>query len=66
MRRCGHEEVFDVLRWLDRILIRMASKFGDYTKDNAASFQWPPSFTYLPDFLFHLRRSQFLQVLNRQ
>ncbi|DBA70425.1 TPA: hypothetical protein ACH3X2_011834 [Trebouxia sp. C0005] len=62
--RCSQEDVFDVLRWIDRILIRVASKFGDFTKDNPASFRWPPSFTYLPDFLFHLRRSQFLQVFN--
>ena len=60
--RCSQEDVFDVLRWLDRILIRVAAKFGDFTKDNPASFQWPPAFTYLPDFLFHMRRSQFLQV----
>ncbi|KAL3133000.1 hypothetical protein ABBQ38_006909 [Trebouxia sp. C0009 RCD-2024] len=62
--RCSQEDVFDVLRWLDRVLIRVASKFGEYTKDDPASFRWPPSFTYLPDFLFHMRRSQFLQVFN--
>lgn len=60
--RCEQEEVFDVLRWLDRILIRIAGKFGDFQKDNPASFQWPPSFAFLPHFLFHMRRSQFLQV----
>ena len=60
--RCEQEEVFDVLRWLDRILIRIAGKFGDFQKDNPASFQWPTSFAFLPHFLFHMRRSQFLQV----
>ena len=60
--RCSQEDVFDVLRWLDRVLIRTASKFGEFNKDAPESFQWPPSFTYLPDFLFHMRRSQFLQV----
>ena len=60
--RASQEDVFDVLRWLDRILIRVAAKFGDFAKDNPASFRWPPGFTYLPDFLFHMRRSQFLQV----
>ena len=60
--RCSQEDVFDVLRWLDRVLIRAASKFGEFNKDVPESFQWPPSFTYLPDFLFHMRRSQFLQV----
>lgn len=60
--RCSQEDVFDVLRWLDRVLIRAASKFGEFNKDVPESFRWPPSFTYLPDFLFHMRRSQFLQV----
>ena len=54
----------DVLRWLDRMLIRMCQKFGDYQKDNADSFKLAEHFSIYPQFMFHLRRSQFLQVLN--
>jgi len=58
------EEAFDVLRWLDRMLIRLVAKFADYTKDDPSSFQLSPSFSLYPQFMFHLRRSHFLQVWN--
>ena len=56
------EEAFDILRWIDRMLIRLVSKFADYRKDDAASFRLSSSFSIYPQFMFHLRRSQFLQV----
>lgn len=54
----------DVLRWVDRTLIRLCQKFSDFTKDNPTSFQIFPNFSMYPQFMFHLRRSQFLQVFN--
>lgn len=54
----------DVLRWLDRMLIRLCQKFGDYHKEDANSFRFSEQFTLYPQFMFHLRRSQFLQVFN--
>merc|ERR1719305_228508 len=56
------EEAFDILRWIDRMLIRLVAKFADYRKDDAASFRLSSSFSIYPQFMFHLRRSQFLQV----
>ncbi|XP_050236190.1 protein transport protein SEC23 E [Mercurialis annua] len=58
------EEGFDATRWLDRNLIRVCSKFGDYRKDDPASFTLNPSFSLFPQFMFNLRRSQFVQVFN--
>ncbi|PRP83737.1 protein transport protein sec23 [Planoprotostelium fungivorum] len=58
------EEAFDVLRWLDRMLIRLVAKFADYTKDDPNSFQLSTNFAVYPQFMFHLRRSHFLQVWN--
>uniref|UniRef100_A0A8W8IEX7 Protein transport protein SEC23 n=1 Tax=Magallana gigas TaxID=29159 RepID=A0A8W8IEX7_MAGGI len=54
----------DVLRWLDRMLIRLCQKFGDYQKDDPNSFRFSENFSLYPQFMFHLRRSQFLQVFN--
>lgn len=54
----------DVLRWLDRMLIRLCQKFGDYHKEDPNSFRFSPNFSLYPQFMFHLRRSQFLQVFN--
>lgn len=54
----------DVLRWLDRMLIRLCQKFGEFNKDDPSSFRFSEQFTLYPQFMFHLRRSQFLQVFN--
>lgn len=54
----------DVLRWLDRMLIRLCQKFGDYHKDDSNSFRFTDNFSLYPQFMFHLRRSHFLQVFN--
>uniref|UniRef100_A0A183GAM4 Protein transport protein SEC23 n=1 Tax=Heligmosomoides polygyrus TaxID=6339 RepID=A0A183GAM4_HELPZ len=52
------------LRWLDRTLIRLCQKFGEYAKDDPNSFRLSDKFSLFPQFMFHLRRSQFLQVFN--
>jgi protein transport protein SEC23 len=64
VHRCESEEVADVMRWLDRSLIRLSSKFASYRKDDASSFRLAPEFSIYPQFMFHLRRSKFLQNFN--
>ncbi|XP_006824846.1 protein transport protein Sec23A [Saccoglossus kowalevskii] len=64
VHRAENEEGSDVLRWLDRMLIRLCQKFGDYHKDDPNSFRFSDTFSLYPQFMFHLRRSQFLQVFN--
>jgi protein transport protein SEC23 len=54
----------DVLRWVDRSLIRLAKKFADYREGDPHSFQLAPEFRIYPQFMFHLRRSQFLNYFN--
>lgn len=56
------EEDFDATRWLDRALIRLAQRFGDYRKDDPQSFNLRPELSFYPQFMFNLRRSQFVQV----
>ncbi|CAN6650916.1 protein transport protein Sec23p [Trichomonascus vanleenenianus] len=58
------EDSQDILRWTDRMLIRLCQKFADYRKDDPASFRLAQNFSMYPQFMFHLRRSQFLQVFN--
>ena len=55
-------QAFDILRWIDRMLIRLVGKFADYRKDDPASFRLSSAFSIYPQFMFHLRRSQFLQA----
>eukprot|EP01067_Filipodium_phascolosomae_P005476 Filipodium_phascolosomae@DN3557_c0_g1_i2.p1 len=58
------EDSMDVLRWIDRMLIRLASRFADYRKDEPHSFTLSPDFSVYPQFMYHLRRSHFLQTFN--
>eukprot|EP01038_Epipyxis_sp_PR26KG_P004705 gene4705-6605_t len=64
VHRCESEEIADVMRWLDRSLIRLAAKFAMYRKDDPSSFKLPAEFSIYPQFMFHLRRSKFLQSFN--
>ena len=64
--RTESEESADILRWLDRSLIRLCGKFAEYRKDDASSFRLAPNFSLFPQFMFHLRRSQFMQVRQAQ
>lgn len=54
----------DILRWIDRMLIRLCQKFADYRKDDPSTFRLSQNFSLYPQFMFHLRRSQFIQVFN--
>ncbi|XP_010531432.1 PREDICTED: protein transport protein SEC23 [Tarenaya hassleriana] len=55
---------FDPVRWIDKSLISLCSRFGDYQKGSPASFTLSPQFSIFPQFMFNLRRSQFVQVFN--
>ncbi|KAI6019045.1 hypothetical protein BKA83DRAFT_4464895 [Pisolithus microcarpus] len=54
----------NVLRWLDCMLIWLCQKFTDYRKEDPSSFRLSDNFSIYPQFMFHLWRSQFLQVFN--
>ncbi|CAI8608256.1 unnamed protein product [Vicia faba] len=58
------EAEFDPIRWLDKALINLCSRFGDFQKDTPSSFSLSPRLSIFPQFMFHLRRSQFVQVFN--
>lgn len=64
VHRTETEDPSDVMRWVDRSLIRLCNKFADYIPDDPNSFRLPPQFSLYPQFMFHLRRSQFLQLFN--
>nr|DAD19740.1 TPA_asm: hypothetical protein HUJ06_021203 [Nelumbo nucifera] len=54
----------DVIRWLDNKLIKFTSKFGDYVAEDPSSFRLPSNFSLYPQFMYYLRRSQFIEVFN--
>merc|ERR1712227_579083 len=46
------------------MLIRLVARFADYRKDDPSSFRLSPEFSIFPQFMYHLRRSNFLQTFN--
>ncbi|KAJ3531646.1 hypothetical protein NMY22_g8067 [Coprinellus aureogranulatus] len=46
----------DILRWLDRMLIRLCQKFADYREGDPTSFHLTDNFSIYPQFMFHLHR----------
>jgi len=57
-------DTLDVLRRLDRVLIRLVSRFASFNKDQPMSFRLGQEFTLFPQFMFNLRRSNFLNTFN--
>jgi protein transport protein SEC23 len=49
--RTATEEIADILRWVDRSLIRLAAKFAEYRKDDPNSFRLSPEFSIYPQFM---------------
>ncbi|XP_055400067.1 protein transport protein Sec23B isoform X2 [Bubalus kerabau] len=45
-------------------VVNQCQKFGQYNKEDPMSFRLSDSFSLYPQFMFHLRRSPFLQVFN--
>ncbi|GMH18847.1 hypothetical protein Nepgr_020688 [Nepenthes gracilis] len=54
----------EVIQWLDDNLIQFASKFGDFIQNVPSSFRLSSNFSLFPQFMYFLRRSQFIGVLN--
>jgi len=54
----------EVLRWIDKMLIRLVKKFGEYRHGDVGSLRLHEDFTLFPVFMFHLRRCDLLQIFN--
>ena len=52
-----NEESIDVIRWVDRMLIKLVARFAEYKKDDPNSFKLSREFSLFPQFMFYLRRS---------
>ena len=42
------EEPIDVIRWLDRMLIKLVARFAEYKKDDPSSFKLSREFSLFP------------------
>ncbi|XP_065557092.1 protein transport protein Sec23A-like isoform X2 [Artemia franciscana] len=62
--RLEREDAPDVMRWLDRNLIKICQKFSSFTTNQPESYLLPQSLEFFPQAVYHLRRSPFLQFFN--
>ncbi|EXB29845.1 Protein transport protein Sec23A [Morus notabilis] len=60
IHRAESRHARDVIRWLDDALIHFASKFGDYVLEDPSTFRLSTNFSLYPQFMYYLRRSQFI------
>ncbi|CAF89625.1 unnamed protein product [Tetraodon nigroviridis] len=60
--RAETEEGPDVLRWLDRQLIRLCQKFGDYHKDDPNSFRFSETFSLYPQTVAQWRKAGYQEM----
>jgi len=58
------DESREILKWVDKSLIKLMNKFSSYNKDDVRSFKLSSSFFYFPQFIFYLRRSHFILNFN--
>ncbi|KAH8063605.1 hypothetical protein JL722_2787 [Aureococcus anophagefferens] len=63
VHRTETEEVPDILRWVDR-RHPFVREIRGLPQDDLSSFRLPHEFAVYPQFVFNLRRSQFLQLFN--
>ncbi len=56
------EETIDVLRSLDRMLIKQVARFGEARREDPSTFKLPKEFQLYPQFMYHLRRSHYIQT----
>lgn len=60
--RASQQDPQDVLRWVDRLLIKLCHKFAEFSKNDLTRFGLAPTMSIFPQFIFHLRRSNIIQV----
>lgn len=56
------EELPKVSNWLDKTLFKFTSHFANYTRDDIQSFSLPAQMKSFPQFMYHLRRCQFIST----
>ncbi|KAM0929652.1 hypothetical protein ACQ4PT_001666 [Festuca glaucescens] len=64
VHRAETYHVRDVIRWLDKMLIRFTAKFGNYVPEDPSTFRLSTNLSLYPQFMYYLRRSQFIDVVN--
>jgi protein transport protein SEC23 len=55
-----YEEQKNIRQWLDQLLVKWAQNYANYIKNDESSFSLPLKMKRLPQLIYHLRRSHFV------
>ena len=50
----------EITKWIDKRLIKLYSRFGDFTRGVPTSYRINDSFSMVPQFFYYLRKSTFI------
>lgn len=63
-RMCVNKMLFEeqkhIRQWLDQTLVKWAQNYANYIKNDESSFSLPAPMKRLPQLVYHLRRSHFV------
>lgn len=59
-RKAEVEDYTEVKKWVDRVLLKFTVRFAIYNRNQRNSFRLPPQMKHFPQFMYHLRRSGFI------
>jgi protein transport protein SEC23 len=54
------EDTIEVKKWVDRLLLKFCVRFAFYNRHDRGSFKLPHPIKHFPQFIYHLRRSSFI------
>jgi protein transport protein SEC23 len=59
-RKTEVEDTLEVKKWVDRLLLKFSVRFAFFNRNDKGSFRLPPALKHFPQFIYHLRRSAFI------
>ena len=59
-RKAEIEDIAQVKKWLDRILLKFCVKFANFHRNNRNSFRLHQQMRHFPQFMYHLRRNSLV------
>ena len=59
-RKSEIEDAMEVKKWVDRLLLKFTVRFAQFQRHDKSSFNIPGPMKKFPQFMYHLRRSIFI------
>lgn len=64
-RHTGSSDSQEMVRNVDKVIIKLTQHFSHYVPNNPASLKFFDTFEFYPQFMFHFRRSELVQLFGQ-